>query len=409
MKCKIFSAFAIVTLLALPSISWANPTQISEAERLQSEGNALLKSGDFEEALERFQASYKLEPSPKTHANIIYVLVDLERNIEAIQEYDKLVAHGIVTMTQASRDELEAHFLALGKVLGFGLLSINAAMPGTLILDGQQVSDLAPGIPRRLPAGKHVVRLEAPGMAPAEETVEVRSGERSLVKLSPRKPFYLDVRLGVGGGGTTTYDELKPEDKCSIYCFPSLNVLVGARLSIPITRNFRAEIGADYFHVQSTVRAQWETGTPNVTKNVTSLFFLNGGIVHADFGMDILRGPFRWQWRLGGGVLGASHSARAYNITTDSPGNGYFFRGIMHARFGVSVLLRGMWVGIGLDGVATFGSPPIASTPQVSDASTGAFFLAGPDPIMDARSGKPLQQLGQVLLISPEITAGWRF
>lgn len=379
--------------LLWPLDSFAD-TPVSAAQTEFDEGLKLLAAENDELALEHFLAAYALDPTPKIKANIIICLMTLERDVEAITEYDALVANPETKLSADTQSTLESYLLSKGKALGFGLLFIETSVPGPIFIDGKRLQGSSASLPRRAPAGKHTIRLEAPGMALSEQTVEVRSGERNHVRLSARRPFELDARLGLFGGGATTRDKLVPEFPCSVYCFPGLSVLVGARLSVPLRGPFVTEIGADYFHAQTSINDKWPTVQATVRFSIHAL------LAHAGLGMDVARGAFRFQWRIGGGFVAGQHRETPVDLKDPSDGVQPIFLGVLGARLGLSVKYRQNWFGIGLEGWSTLARGPSAQVPR---AGADLDFLDGPP---EAKNARPL---GRVLVLLPDVVVGWEF
>lgn len=382
----------LLIVLSWPLDSFAD-TPVSAAQTEFDEGLAFLEAENGELALEHFLAAYTLDPTPKIKANIIISLIILERDVEAITEYDALVANPETKLSADTQSTLESYLLGTGTALGFGLLFIETSVPGPMFMDGKPLQRSSANLPRRVPAGKHVIRLEAPGMAPSEQTMEVRSGERNHVRLSARRPFELDARLGLSGGGTTKRDQLVPDKPCSVYCNPGLSVLVGARLSIPLRGPFVAEIGADYFHAQTSISAKWPT------VQATNRFSIHALLAHAGLGMDVTRGAFRFQWRIGGGFIAGQHTETPVDLKKPSPGAKPIFQGVLGARLGLTVKYRQNWFGIGLEGWSTLARGPSADVPRDENRD----LLVGPPAAKNARP------LGRVLVLQPDVIIGWEF
>lgn len=368
---------------------------VSAAEKEFVQGLELFDAGNDEAALEHFRAAFALDPTPKIKANIIRCLVNLHRDVEVIAEYDALVAKQEIELPLKLRAKFESYLLEIGASMGFGLVYLETSHSGRMFLDGKPLPDSALRIPRRVPAGKHILRLEAPGMAPAELTVDVRSGERNRFRITARRPYEIDARLGMSGGGTTLWDELVPADRCSVYCFPGLSVLAGARLSLPITGPFFGEMSASYLHAQTNIHPMG----PGI--DVTSRFSLHALVANVGVGMDITRGSFRFQWRIGGGFIAGQHWETPVDRQLSSSENPPVFRSVLESRIGLSIRHRRTWFGVGVEGWSTLTSAPTYDVPVI-EGTTQNISLLGPG---EART----RPLGFVVLVSPEVSVGWEF
>lgn len=376
----------------------------SEAEREFRQGLEDYDAKKFAEALVHFRASLALERRPKVWANIIYCLVKLNRDVNAITEYDAFIASEGMAMSPALHAKLEPYVLSMGRALGFGLLTIETSVPGTLFVDGKNLKETAPGIPRRIPAGQHVIRLEAVGMAPTERTVEVHAGERSRVALTARRPFHVEMRVGAFGGFTTAHEKL--DDDCSVYCLPGLDVFVGARLTLPLKGAFVAEFGANYLHLRTVVNSdEWIT---SYGSHVSSVFALHGALAYLSTGMDVMRGPLRFQWRVGGGFVAGQHTERGTigTIVQDSSATvaDSVVLGVLRGNIGLSIMVHRMWFGCGLEGVMSLSTGPTTNdVPTFEVGPNETLVLTGP------RRNVTSRMLGRLVVLSPELSMGWSF
>ncbi|HRI69896.1 MAG TPA: tetratricopeptide repeat protein [Polyangium sp.] len=392
----------IIATLFLLVLCWAAPARAESpsesAEQHYRVGVELHEAGRYEEALGHYRQSYALQRNPDVWANIIFCLIDKSDSVAAIAEFDAHVATDWTGLSQSSRKQLTGYLLDVGKILGFGLLTIETSMLGVLYLDGTESQELVPEIPQRLPAGKHVVRLEAVDMAPAEQTVEVRAGAQSLTRLKTHAPFHVEMRVSALGGFTTKYAKL--DDPCSVYCLPSVATLAGVRLTLPLKGRFVAEIGLDYLHASSTVifdgLKDWHSSPP------WSTFFFNAGVVHASAGMDVQRGPLRFQWRAGAGFVAGWHAEEGYPpARTPSPVSEPVFMGVVRGRIGMSLKVGRAWVGMGAEGLISLNRWQTDEVPTAGNADV-SIPLIGPH-------GDSKRDLGRLIVVSPELSLGLSF
>lgn len=391
MKWPLLS-FVLLSAIAFPLAAQAQSRR-TEADRLYNEGHTLYMEGEFEEALARYRAAYNLDAAADIWANIIFCLKDLGQEVAVIAEYDAHVVEHWPHLPQLSRSQLGEYMLHVGKVAGFGLLFIEASVPGVIYLDGKRLGELTPGIPRRVPAGKHVVRFEAPGMAPAEQTVEVHGGERNKTTLEPRRPIYFDARLGLIGGGTiNSRTELLNGTSCSVYCFPSTSVSLGGRLSVRVKGPLVAEIGGDYLYARSTFKLPWD---PQIVEH---LFSLHAAMARGGLGVDFAHSTLRFQSRIGVGFLWGQHAEGATG--QDQTARAAIGLPVVYGRMGLSMQRGSLWFGLGIEGITTpFAGPNDMPIPFFEDIAV----FPQSAPRYDTRG------FGRFVILSPEVSVGGSF
>src|SRR5262245_64846875 len=108
----------------------------SEAQALLSQSADLYDRGDYEAALEKFSAAYRIFPSPKLWFNIGQANRDLGRPVEAVEAFDRFLRDatdapaGTVTEARQSAAELKKKL---------GRIEIDCATDGAEItVDGKQ-------------------------------------------------------------------------------------------------------------------------------------------------------------------------------------------------------------------------------------------------------------------------------
>ena len=151
-----------------------------------TEGTALYGRGDFAGALDKFQAAYKIYPSPKLQFNIAQADRDLGRPLEAMEAFSQFLAQTsnaapeLLSEAQQSVAELESKL---------GRLTIRCETPDSEVaIDGKTVgiTPLAQSV-WTMP-GRHQIVIRHQGYKPI--TVTVAAGEQETVVFESR-PLHL--------------------------------------------------------------------------------------------------------------------------------------------------------------------------------------------------------------------------
>ena len=226
----------------------AAPNQ--EAKALFEKGLALSGESRWAEALEAFEASYKLAPVPVVQYNIAYNLRTLGRYVEAKQRLQSLIDTSrdpkATPIKPALKQDIDQLFAEVkDKVVR---LTVRLDPPdGELQVDGT-VTKLPPDGVLEFDPGKHVFVIKKEGFettsitrtlsstdtemqlkAPARKT-ETRLIEREKVVESPDRPFYTRAwfwtvtGVVVLGGATAIYIATRPGDQAPLTQPPSRTV-----------------------------------------------------------------------------------------------------------------------------------------------------------------------------------------
>jgi hypothetical protein len=172
----------LVIALFLSSPAVAEPT---EAERLAAqrdlkEGNQLFALGEYQRALERYQAAYQRVPSVKLFFNFGQAYRQLGRDVEAAESYERFLAESPDTPSEVRR-EAQQH---LGAMLGrIGYAQVSADVDGAdVLVDGRSHGPTPLRGPIRLTPGPHQVVVQAKPGPPYLERIEVEARKTVLVK-----------------------------------------------------------------------------------------------------------------------------------------------------------------------------------------------------------------------------------
>jgi hypothetical protein len=156
-----------------------------QAQTLQVTGVRLMDRGDNRAALDKFEAAFRLFPSPKILFNMGKAHHALGQEVEAVGDLERFLDEAPYAPKE-SRDEAERLVAALHPKLSY--LDLVTDDVGSLIsVDGHQIG--AAPLPRPLvvPPGAHEVRFDKPGMTAETRTVSPVAGQklRVYVKLAP--------------------------------------------------------------------------------------------------------------------------------------------------------------------------------------------------------------------------------
>jgi PEGA domain len=136
-------------------------------------GNALIQTGDYVEALDKFNQAYALVPSPKLLLNIGTTLRYLGRNAQANDTYEQYLKDPDHDPTR----EAEIKKIIRELYGSTGRVRIVVKTEGASVkLDNKPIGNAPLDYDTRLDPGDHTVVVDKPGMSPAVLTIQVKSG-----------------------------------------------------------------------------------------------------------------------------------------------------------------------------------------------------------------------------------------
>jgi hypothetical protein len=171
-------AFALV-LAASPSAA-ADP----DAYKLHMEnGVKLFADHNFSAAVVEFQAAYEARPGPNPLVNVALCDKEMFRYPQAIAALETALGKHGDAMDPADRRAAEDAIKEMRALLG--TVTVSVSPPGaTLLVDEDELPAGAAAQPIPLGPGTHKIAARAPGYAPAEQTVTVRSKLDQTVTLA---------------------------------------------------------------------------------------------------------------------------------------------------------------------------------------------------------------------------------
>jgi tetratricopeptide (TPR) repeat protein len=164
-------------LLLAPSSSWADPR--AEARTKLVQGGELLKHGQFDEALQRFQEAYKLVPSPKIQYNFGLAYRGMGRKADALEAFERFLAEAPDASKETRQTAERERAQLLGQVT---VLEVKVDLEGAeIFVDGRSYGTThSSGI--YLNPGPHQLSVEKAGEGPAyTERINALAGQRITV------------------------------------------------------------------------------------------------------------------------------------------------------------------------------------------------------------------------------------
>lgn len=168
---------ALVIFLALATASAAHADDKAGAQKLTSEGLALLDQSKPAEALAKFERAYALYASPTLLLNMGTALRALGRHAEAANAYARWIQ---ARTNPQQRAEVEEILQELDAQVGVVTLDIDVS-GADVTVDGSSVEPA--GKELRLEPGSHAI-VASKGGKTARATVQIRPGGNETVSLS---------------------------------------------------------------------------------------------------------------------------------------------------------------------------------------------------------------------------------
>ena len=181
-----FWVLLLAALLVAPAGARAQDAAAKKkAGRLVDEGVAKYEAGDYNAALEKFQAAYGTFASPKIFLNLGEALRRLGRDVEAADAYSRFLSE-TPDLREDKKKIAQEGLAELSPRLG--RLRIDAPQPGArLTLDGKDFTPPADRPAWVLP-GSHSIGAQAPGFVARTMWVEVHAGEEKKVSIALEMP-----------------------------------------------------------------------------------------------------------------------------------------------------------------------------------------------------------------------------
>ena len=157
-----------------------------QAAKDAAEGQKLLKTKSFAEAIPKLEASYAADPKPATLRALAEAQSGASQPLDAYRSYDKLLqAHG-GELKPKDRTAVDAAMAVLAQATGTLRLSISEP-DAKINIDGHDVATADAAQPIRLLPGKHAIAIAKIDFDLFTTSVEIEGGKEAAVaaKLKP--------------------------------------------------------------------------------------------------------------------------------------------------------------------------------------------------------------------------------
>jgi hypothetical protein len=183
---RISRTFIFLTLLLAASrVQAQTDSDRTQAQALQVAGVRLMDHGDNRAAIEKFQAAFRLVPSPKILFNLGKAQHAVGHEVEAVTALARFLDEAPYALKE-SREEAQRLVDSLRPKLSYLDLATDDA-DSSISVDGEAVGVAPLPRPVIVTPGAHEVRFEKPGMTAETRSVSPVAGQklRIFVKLSP--------------------------------------------------------------------------------------------------------------------------------------------------------------------------------------------------------------------------------
>jgi hypothetical protein len=182
----IFKAAALLALLGAASrANGQTDADKKQAQALQVAGVRLMDHGDNRGALDKFEAAFRLFPSPKILFNMGKARNELGQAADAVNDFERFLDEAPYAQKE-SRDEAERLIKVLRPQLSY--LDLTTDDVGSRItVDGREVGTAPLARPLAVMPGPHEVHFDKAGMLTETRSVAPVAGQklRIYVKLTP--------------------------------------------------------------------------------------------------------------------------------------------------------------------------------------------------------------------------------
>ncbi|MDX2088080.1 MAG: tetratricopeptide repeat protein [Kofleriaceae bacterium] len=199
----------VVCMLASPALAE------SDADRLFSEGRALLAKNDPKGACEKFEAAIKIDPDAAgTMLNLGLCNENLKRYATSIEWFRRAQARAAESSLAEYEEAAKKYTVNIAPKVPTLKIELNGPTNSEIRIDGKQVQPSAYAQVEVDP-GEHVVTGQAPGKETVSQTIEVKEGVKgTVVKIAILRDAKTDDDPGkprkrlayiVGAGGLVLY------------------------------------------------------------------------------------------------------------------------------------------------------------------------------------------------------------
>ena len=176
----------------LSSISGGALAQ-SEADRatareLAREGQAAFDRGDFETAADRFARADALVHAPTLLLALARAQNKLGRLVQSYESYSRILREGVPEgsppVFKKAYEDAKKEVEPVRARLGWVTIEVKGPANARVSIDDSAVPSAAVGVRRAVNPGAHVIKAEADGFLPAQQSISVAEGEAAPVTLT---------------------------------------------------------------------------------------------------------------------------------------------------------------------------------------------------------------------------------
>jgi hypothetical protein len=171
-------AVALLFGLLCAAPGYAQEDAQAKAQALATSANELARQGNFVEALELYEHAYALDPAPTLLFNIA-VVQEHRRDWHATElAYERFLA---ATPDEEGAALARTRLDAIRAQRSVQIIVAGAPVGAKVSMDGEALPGTPPG-PYRVEAGRHLLKVEAPGHMSLEQPVDLAAGETFTLK-----------------------------------------------------------------------------------------------------------------------------------------------------------------------------------------------------------------------------------
>jgi hypothetical protein len=175
----------LVTTLSGPVIAQDMSTQ-AQAEALFQEGVELMETGKFDSACPKLLSSHQLDPAPGTMLNLAHCYERSGKLASAWAAYASAATEGDKAGRRSWAEQARRKAAELEPKLNRLLISVESNHPNLAVTrNGTPIPEPAWGVPLPVDDGAHLIKVDAPGHAPWNKTIEVHGTATIMTVVVP--------------------------------------------------------------------------------------------------------------------------------------------------------------------------------------------------------------------------------
>ena len=199
----------LLSLALVPALCLAQTKKDKEEAATHfTRGTDFYKAGNFAAALAEFRAAYKAVPSFELLFNLGLSERSLSKYADAVKTLNQYLSDGGGKVSKDRREAVKKELDAIHAMVAEVTIKVQGS-PSMVVLDGEKLAMSPIKQPLLVGPGKHTFRAEREGEAPDEKTLELVSGTKVQVLLTPHPKELLPGDLAIESnpaGATITLD-----------------------------------------------------------------------------------------------------------------------------------------------------------------------------------------------------------